>query len=63
MLALTRGPGEKVLINPGEMGQITVTVERLMGGRARLTFQAPRSVVIHRGEVWEQRKADGRRSA
>jgi len=62
MLVLTRKPGQRVLINPGEMGQVSVTVERLSGGGARLSFQAPRDVVIHTQETWDS-IVRGRRAA
>lgn len=58
MLVLTRNFNEKILINPGEMGQITITYIGLRNGSARLAFQAPRTTVIHREEFWEQIKAE-----
>lgn len=52
MLVLTRTLGERVLINPGEVGQITVSVELLKSGAVRLGFKAPKRVRIEREEVW-----------
>lgn len=52
MLVLTRELGQRVIINPGCMNQITVSVERLSNGEVRLGFRAPRATVIEREEVW-----------
>jgi carbon storage regulator CsrA len=65
MLVLTRSVGQRVILNPGLMSQITVAVERMSNGEVRLSFRAPRSVRIEREEVWRGRaKApNGRESA
>lgn len=52
MLVLTRTLGQRVVINPGLMSQVTVSVERLSSGEVRLGFTAPRATVIEREEVW-----------
>ena len=47
MLALSRKPGEKVVIGNG----ITLTVAEVKGGRVRLAFDAPDRVRILRAEL------------
>jgi carbon storage regulator len=47
MLALSRKPGEKVVIGDG----ITLTVVEVRGKRVRLAFDAPEHVRILRGEL------------
>jgi carbon storage regulator len=47
MLALSRKPGEKVVIGNG----ITLTVVEARGGRVRLAFDAPEQVRILRAEL------------
>ena len=53
MLALSRKPGEKVVIGDG----ITLTVVEVRGDRVRLAFDAPDQVRILRAELagrpWE----------
>ncbi len=46
MLILSRYPGQSILI-----GEIEVRVERLVGDRVRLSFDAPRDTLILRGEL------------
>jgi carbon storage regulator len=50
MLALTRKPGEKVVIG----GDITVMVVETRGNRVRLAFDAPDQVCILRGELFDR---------
>jgi len=47
MLALSRKPGEKVVIGDG----ITLTVVKVRGGRVWLAFDAPDQVRILRAEL------------
>ena len=47
MLALSRKPGEKVVIGNG----ITLIVVEVRGGRVRLAFDAPEEVRILRAEL------------
>ena len=47
MLALSRKPGEKVVIGNG----ITLTVVEVQGDRVRLAFDAPDQVRILRAEL------------
>lgn len=64
MLVLTRTVGQRVILNPGEMSQITVAVERASGGEVRLSFRAPKSTVIMREEAWRgQVKQPNRRDS
>ena len=53
MLALSRKPGEKVVIGNG----ITVTVVAVTGNRVRVGIDAPDQVRILRGELagWQDR--------
>jgi len=51
VLILHRREGETVWITASNGEQIEVTVAEVRGGRARLGFHAPESVVIDRGEV------------
>ena len=57
MLALSRKPGEKVVIGDG----ITLTVVEVGGGRVRLAFDAPDQVRILRAELacWQDDPASG----
>lgn len=50
MLVLTRRPGESIVIGH----DIVLTVVEIKGGQVRLGIQAPRSVDVHRQEVYDQ---------
>ena len=50
MLVLTRKPGESIVIG----NEVTVTVVELRNGQVRLGIEAPRSIEVHRKEVYEQ---------
>ena len=54
MLILTRRPGEVLKI--GE--NVTVTVMAVHGNQVRLGIEAPKSVDVHRLEIYERIKAD-----
>ncbi len=54
MLVLTRGLGEAVRIGD----EIVVRVVGLHGGQVRLGIEAPRSVPVHRQEVYERIRAE-----
>jgi carbon storage regulator len=54
MLILTRRPGESVKIGD----DITVTVLGVRGNQLRLGFTAPRSVTVHREEVYERIRSE-----
>lgn len=50
MLVLSRRTGESIVIG----NDITITVLEVRGDVIRLGIDAPRSVVVHRQEVYEQ---------
>jgi carbon storage regulator len=50
MLVLTRKPGESIVIG----NEVTVTVIEIRNGQVRLGIEAPRSIEVHRTEVYEQ---------
>ena len=52
MLVLTRQVGETIVISD----DITVTVLGVRNGGVRLGVEAPRSIPVHRGEVFEKIK-------
>lgn len=54
MLVLTRRPGETLMIGD----EVTVTVLGLNGEQVRLGIEAPRSIEVHREEVYERIKAE-----
>lgn len=54
MLVLSRNKGESVVLGD----DVTVTVVDVRGGKVRLSFDAPRSVSIHRKEVYEEIQAE-----
>ena len=50
MLVLTRRPGESIRIGP----DVTVTVLEVRGDQIRIGIDAPRSVKVHREEVFQE---------
>jgi carbon storage regulator len=56
MLVLSRKTGQRLLIGPN----IQVAVLSVQGGRVRLGIQAPEDVSVHRQEVHERFKDQGR---
>lgn len=50
MLILTRRVGETVMIGD----EVTVTVLGVKGNQVRLGVNAPRSVAVHRQEIYDQ---------
>lgn len=56
-LVLTRKLGETIIINDN----ITVTVLGIQGGQIKLGITAPKEVSIHREEVAERIKREGKR--
>ncbi|MGH9136944.1 MAG: carbon storage regulator CsrA [Acidimicrobiales bacterium] len=50
MLVLTRRANQSIVISGG----ITVTVLEIRGDQVRLGIAAPRSVDVHREEVWRE---------
>ena len=59
MLVLTRKVGERLVI--GE--DIVVTVAEIKGDNVRLAIEAPKSVKIYRGELYEAIAAENRLAA
>ena len=58
MLVLSRRTGESIVIG----NDVTITVLEVRGDVIRLGIDAPRNVVVHRQEVYEQ-IADANRAA
>jgi carbon storage regulator len=50
MLVLTRRVGESVMI--GE--EVVVTVLGIMGNQVRIGIKAPKSIAVHRQEIFER---------
>jgi carbon storage regulator len=50
MLVLSRGESETIIIG----GLIRVTVLSVKGGRVRLGIEAPKSIEVHREELYAQ---------
>lgn len=59
MLILTRELGEK--INIGD--DITVTLLEIKGAQVKLGIQAPKSIGIHRNEIYEKIREENLRSS
>jgi len=57
MLVLSRKVGEEIVVPSHDM---TVTVLEIVGDRVRLGIEAPRSVPVHRKEIWRQIQVQGR---
>jgi carbon storage regulator len=57
MLILTRRPGETLMVGD----EVTVTVLGVQGNQVRLGINAPRSVAVHREEIYKriQRERQG----
>lgn len=58
MLILTRRVGETLMIG-GE--EVTVTIVGVNGGQVRMGIKAPKSVEVHREEIYERIQRDARR--
>ena len=59
MLALTRKKGESIIIGD----DIEVTVLSVQGDQVKLGIRAPRTVPVHRREIYEQIQQANRESA
>jgi len=59
MLALTRRPGERLVIDDN----IIVTVVEIRGDSVRLAIDAPKSVKIYRGEIYDAIVQENRQAA
>ncbi|MBT4504671.1 MAG: carbon storage regulator CsrA [Gemmatimonadetes bacterium] len=59
MLVLTRKAGESIVIG----SEIRVTVLELQGRQIRLGIEAPSTISVHRGEVYERIREENERAA
>jgi carbon storage regulator len=59
MLVLTRRPGESVMVGD----DVVVTVLEIRGDVIRLGIAAPRSIQVHREEVYRELQASNRQAA
>ncbi len=59
MLVLTRKSGEGITIGPN----IRVVVLEMKGGQVRLGVEAPRSIEVHRDEVYSRIHDENRHAA
>ena len=59
MLALTRKPGERIVIG----NDIVLTIVDVKGETVRLSIDAPRSVSIFRGELYDSIVQENRKAA
>lgn len=59
MLVLTRGANQSIMIGP----DVVVTVLDVRGDQVRIGIRAPRSVTVHREEVFAQLEAANREAA
>lgn len=53
MLILTRRPLEAIIIGEAGPAQVTVTVLGVKGNHVRIGIKAPKSVPVHREEIYE----------
>ncbi len=58
MLVLSRKKNESIIIND----DITITVVEIRGDKVRLGIEAPKSVTVHRQEVYEAIQNQEKRS-
>ena len=59
MLVLTRRPGESVMVGD----DVVITVLDVRGDVVRLGIKAPRSIQVHREEVYQELQRANRESA
>lgn len=52
MLVLSRKTNEEIII--GQLGEVAVCVLSAENGQVRLGFSAPKSVPIHRSEIFQK---------
>jgi carbon storage regulator len=54
MLAITRRPGESIVIELPTGERVSVAVVRVRGNHVRLSVEAPRDVIVVREELVEE---------
>ncbi len=59
MLALTRKPGERIVIGDN----IVVTIIEIKGDNIRLAIEAPKDIKIYRGELYDTIAAENKQAA
>jgi carbon storage regulator len=59
MLVLTRKKGQSIMIGDN----IEVSIVEIQGEQVRLGIKAPRSVSIHRNEIYEEIQQENRKAA
>ena len=55
MLVLTRSPGERLMINNKE---IKISILEIKGQQVRIGIEAPKSVSVHREEIFDKINED-----
>ena len=56
MLVLTRNSGETIIIGD-KKEKVTVTLLNIKGNQAKIGIEAPRSIPVHRKEIYERIKS------
>jgi len=59
MLCISRKPGERILIATNA-GNVTIWFDEIRGKKAQVRFEAPASVVILRGEIYDAITREGK---
>lgn len=59
MLALTRKPGERIMIGD----QIVITVVEIKGENIKLAIEAPKDIKIYRGEIYDSIVGENKQAA
>jgi carbon storage regulator len=56
LLVLTRKPDQSIMIG----GEIEITILEVRGEQVRVGIRAPRSIAVHRKEIFEEIRAENR---
>ncbi|HZO90470.1 MAG TPA: carbon storage regulator CsrA [Chthonomonadaceae bacterium] len=59
MLVLTRKPDQSIMVG----NEIEITVLEVRGEQVRLGIRAPRTVAVHRKEIFEQIRLENQKAA
>jgi carbon storage regulator len=59
MLIITRKAGEKIMVGD----DIAVHVMEIVGNQVRIGIDAPKTVPVHREEIWDAVRAENRAAA